>query len=355
MEQDVYRKLQEKLDDLGPGFPKSQKGLDIKILKQIFTPEEADMFTLMSPILTAAEDVAAFFSLDAENTATLLETMATKGQLFRLNRGGKPKYAVVPFVVGVFEFQLNNLTKELSADLDGYYEEVFGKEIQAHGTPILRTIPIDKSIVAKWPVAPYEDVVKILEDQKKIAVAPCICRTMAEVNERDCGKPKETCFLFGAHAEYYVDNKMGRFIELDEAKAIVEKGVESGLVMQPFNSQKIGGMCSCCGCCCGVLRSLKMQPSPVEAVKSNYFAEVDEDLCTGCEVCLDRCQMEAITIDDIATIDLNRCIGCGLCVPTCPTEAMGLMKKSEEDIYTPPTEGAQTYLNIMEARGKSFF
>ena len=32
---------------------------------------------------------------------------------------------------------------------------------------------------------------------------------------------------------------------LEEAKAIVKKNEEEGLVMQPFNSQKVGGMCSC--------------------------------------------------------------------------------------------------------------
>jgi electron transport complex protein RnfB len=268
---ELYEQLQQKLDDMGSGFPKSAKGLDIKILKQIFTPGEAEMFLRLSPILTTPEDVAAFFELDPAETAELLETMAGKGQLFRLRRGDAVKYAAVPFVVGVYEFQLNRLTPELSADMEAYYEEVFGKEIQAHGTPIMRTIPIDKGFVPEFPVAPYEDVLGILESQKKIAVAPCICRSMADVNDRGCDKPKEACFLFGAHAEYYVDNGMGRYIDLEEAKKIVAGNVEAGLVMQPFNSQKVGGMCSCCGCCCGVLRSLKKQPSPAEAVKEQLL------------------------------------------------------------------------------------
>ena len=352
---EIYEQLQQKLDDMGSGFPKSEKGLDIKILKTIYTQEEAEMFLRLSQILTTPEDIAAFFELDPGETAELLETMAGKGQLFRLRRGDTLKYAAIPFVVGVYEFQLNNLTPELSADMEEYYEEVFGKEIQAHGTPIMRTIPIDKGFVPEWPVAPYEDVIGILESQKKIAVAPCICRTMASVNDRDCGKPKEACFLFGAHADYYVDNKMGRYIDMEEARKIVAGNVEAGLVMQPFNSQKVGGMCSCCGCCCGVLRSLKKQPSPAEAVKSNYYAEVIAEDCTACETCVDRCQMEAIEVDDVAVVDLNRCIGCGLCVPTCPTEAMKLVKKADADLYTPPPDGANTYLEIMTARGKSMF
>jgi NAD-dependent dihydropyrimidine dehydrogenase PreA subunit len=83
-----------------------------------------------------------------------------------------------------------------------------------------------------------------------------------------------------------------------------------------------------------MLGSLKKQPVPAAAVKSNYFAAVETDECTGCETCLDRCQMEAITIeDDTAAIDLDRCIGCGLCVTTCPTEAAQLVKKTENEQY----------------------
>lgn len=139
----------------------------------------------------------------------------------------------------------------------------------------------------------------------------------------------------------------------DVAKAIVKKNEEDGLVMQPFNSRKIGGMCSCCGDCCGVLRSLKMQPTPAKMVQSNYFARVDEAECTGCETCLDRCQIEAIDVTDgIAAIDLERCIGCGLCATTCPTEAIELIKKPEDQLYEPPRTGAETYIRIMQERGK---
>ena len=128
---------------------------------------------------------------------------------------------------------------------------------------------------------------------------------------------------------------------------------EVGLVMQPFNSQKIGGMCSCCGDCCGMLRSLKKQPIPSEAVQSNYYARVDEALCTGCETCVERCQIEAVeVVDGISTVHLDRCIGCGLCGTTCPTEAIGLIKKDNDRLYEPPKSGGETYMRIMQERGK---
>jgi MinD superfamily P-loop ATPase len=146
---------------------------------------------------------------------------------------------------------------------------------------------------------------------------------------------------------------LGRYITTEEAKEIIKKNEEEGLVMQPFNSQKVGGMCSCCGDCCGMLRSLKKQPNPAEAVQSNYYARVDEELCTGCETCVDRCQMDAIdVVDGISTILLNRCIGCGLCATTCPEEAIRLIKKSEDQLYQPPQTGGETVVRIMQERGK---
>ena len=263
------------------------------------------------------------------------------------------RYSAVPYVVGIFEHQLGRMDEGFARDHEEYFETAFGKTIQAFKTPVLRTIPIKRQLVADYPVAPFEDVLQIIESQKKIAVAPCVCRTTKKMVGHECDKPVENCFSFGSHAEYYVENGMGRFITIDEAKEIVTRNEEAGLVMQPFNSQKIGGMCSCCGDCCGVLRSLKMHPTPAKLVQSNYFARVDDEECTGCETCLERCQMEAIAVvDGIADINLERCIGCGLCVTTCPVDAIELVKKPEDELYEPPKSGAETYMRIMQERGK---
>jgi hypothetical protein len=176
--------------------------------------------------------------------------------------------AAVPWVVGIFEFQVNAMDEAFARDHEEYFETAFGRSIQAFKTPVLRTVPIDRQIVADWPVAPYEDVLEIIDNQKKIAVTPCICRTQSKLAGRDCDKPLENCFSFGSHADYYVENGMGRYITKKDAKAIIIKNEQDGLVMQPFNAQNVGGMCSCCGDCCGVLRSLKKQPNPAAAVQA---------------------------------------------------------------------------------------
>ncbi len=349
----VYEKLRQRLDDMGTGFPATSEGVEGKILEKLFTEADARMFLMMTPMLETPEAAAERLELPEKKTADHLEDMAGRGLLFRQKKGGRVRYAAVPFVVGIYEFQLNHVDRELAADLDAYYEAALGKTFQSYNTPVMRTIPINTEIVSEWPVAAYEDALRIIDSQNTIALAPCICRVTARKAGRGCDKPLETCFLFGSHAHYYVDNGMGRYIDKQEAREIIRKNDEAGLVMQPFNSQHVGGMCSCCGCCCGMLRSLKKQASPADAVKSNFYAQVDEQLCTGCGTCVERCQMEAVEVgEETAVVDLNRCIGCGLCVSSCPTGAMGLVKKAEESLYTPPENGMETYLRIARERGK---
>jgi Na+-translocating ferredoxin:NAD+ oxidoreductase RNF subunit RnfB len=343
--ENIYERLRARLDDLATGYPATESKIEIRLLERLFTEEEAELYLQLSPLLQKPADVAKQLNRDPDEISAMMEFMAQKGLLFRKRKGMQTLYAAVPYVVGIFEFQLGKMDKNFARDHEEYFEIAFGRTIQSFKTPVLRTVPINRQLVADYPVAPYEDVLQIIEKQEKIAVAPCICRSTKKLAGEECEKPMENCFSFGSHAEYYVENGMGRYITVEDAKAIVKKNEEDGLVMQPFNSQKVGGMCSCCGDCCGVLRS--------QMVQSNYFARVDEAECTGCETCVDRCQIDAIEVTDaISTIDLNRCIGCGLCVTTCSTEAISLIQKPADQLYEPPKTGAETYIRIMQERGK---
>jgi ferredoxin len=335
------------------GFPATESGVEIRLLKRLFSESEAALFVKLSPLPQTPGDIAAKLDCREDELAPQLEAMARKGLLFRVRKGDRVRYAAIPYVVGIYEFQLNKMDASFARDHEEYFKTAFARELQGFQTPVLRSIPINRELVPDYPVAPFEDVLKIIEAQETIAVAPCICRTTKQLVGEPCDKPVERCFSFGSHAAYYVENKMGRYISVEEARELVIANEKAGLVMQPFNSQKIAGMCSCCGCCCGVLRSIKAQPVPADAVKSNYFAAVDAAVCTGCETCVDRCQMGAVAMaGDRAQIDLDRCIGCGLCVTTCPSGAMRLVKKAENEAYTPPRTGVETYIRIAQERGK---
>ena len=355
MSEDVFLKLREQLDQYSIGFPATESGVELRVLRKIFTEEEASMFLDMSLILESPETVASRTGRDLESLPDLLEAMARKGQLFRHRGGESVRYAAVPFVIGVYEFQLNNMDRELAELTDAYLDEAFMEEAINKSVQPLRTVPVNRAVDVSYSVAPYEDARQIVKGKDKIAVAECLCRVQQGLLQKGCDKPKEVCMSFGSHADYYVENGMGRYVTREEALAILDTCEEAGLVNQPANTINPGGMCNCCGDCCGLLRAMHRHPKPADLVVTNNSAVVDGDLCVACETCIDRCQVAAVSIgaEDVAEVDIDRCIGCGLCVTTCEAEAMTLAQRPEGQRRAPPASGRDLMMETTSKRGTS--
>ncbi len=47
---DVYRRLQRHLDKMPVGFPATDSGVELRILRRLFTPEEAEVGLLLSAV-----------------------------------------------------------------------------------------------------------------------------------------------------------------------------------------------------------------------------------------------------------------------------------------------------------------
>jgi len=346
----VYERLREHLDSLPVGFPKTESGVEIRILKRLFTEEEAEMATYLTYIPETVEQIAQRIERDPKEIKPLLDQLANKGLIFRSHKGGITQYRAEWFAVGIYEHQVNNMTKELAEDFEQYMEEALGDELVASADPPqLRVIPVAASLTPSMGVLPHEDAREIVKKQSKIAVAPCICKREKAVLGEQCEKPEEVCMVFSTGAHYYIENGYGREITVDEAIKILDEAHDAGLVCSPSNDQKGFVICNCCGCHCGILTNLKKLPNPASLVASNYYSIVDMESCTGCETCLDRCQMDAISMENgVAKIDLEYCIGCGLCVTTCPSEALSLKQKDE--VVTPPANAFELYTKIGEKR-----
>ena len=137
----------------------------------------------------------------------------------------------------------------------------------------------------------------------------------------------------------------------DEALEIFRKNQEEGLVLNSSNAIDTEFICSCCGCCCGMLSAHQKVPDPSSFWINNFHAEIDSELCTGCQTCVDRCQTGAIRFrkkTNISTINEKKCIGCGNCVAVCPEEAIQLVKVEEE--YIPPQTVEDLYDEIKSNR-----
>lgn len=326
---EVYEKLRQHLDSLPGGFPATESGVEMRILKRLFTPEEAEIAPFLTMNLEPAEEIAQRAAMDKEKVDSLLHRMARRGLIFSIESRDRPHvFMAAQFVVGIWEYHVNDLDQAFVKDMAEYstflFKEAFGS------LPQLRTIPVGKSIQAGMEVLPYEQAEELVRSQKKFLVAPCICRREHELSGDGCGKLMEACLIFGWGADYYERNGLGRMITLEETLDILRKADEEGLVLQPGNSKDIVNICCCCGDCCQILKNLKLYPAPADFSSSPFRVELDQEACVGCEACPDRCQMDALEMNgEKAALKPERCIGCGLCVSTCPSEALKLVRKPQ--------------------------
>lgn len=331
MSEDIYRKLAQHLDKMPGGYPATEDGLELRILRRLFSPEQAELALHLNLLAETAEVIAHRAGLRVDEVRPMLAEMAEKGLIYDYyDSSGQPLYMGYQFVIGIWEFQVNKLDLELVHEVDEYLERFFDPQVWKE-TPQLRTIPVGESIQNLTEILPHEQAELLVEAHHKFAVAPCICRTEKQITGEACDKPLETCLILGGGADYYTRHGLGRSISKLEAFEILKIADQAGLVLQPGNSKKAGVICSCCGDCCGVLRNLKRYPEPGRLVSSPYRAVVDFEICSACETCVDRCQMEAIQVNGHAQVQLERCIGCGLCVTTCDTGAMRLERKPEDE------------------------
>lgn len=348
----LYEELASHLDRLPAGFPRTSTGVELRILRRLFTPEQAALAVHLARKPESPAEIAGRTGKSAGELEVKLEEMSRKGLIFRIRRGDKVFYMASQFVVGIWEYQVNNLDAELIRDVDEYLPHLNREEYRTE-IPVLRTIPISRALSVDQAVMPYDAAREIIAKQEKFLVAPCICRKEHHISGKGCDKPVDTCLVFGLGADYYEENGIGRVITREEALEILDTAEAAGLVLQPSNSQNATNICTCCACCCQILRNLKALPNPAHYVASNYFAAVDSDRCSGCGTCTDRCPMEAVTVEGGgASIDPNRCIGCGLCVTTCPGEALRLEKKSAQQCTVPPRQLMDTHKKIAIARIK---
>ena len=253
----------------------------------------------------------------------------------------------------MFSVQLDDkLTRELFDYMNEYMGETLGKRPHPKILNPLRTVPVGESIphAEKFTVSNYDNIRKLVDSAPgPFAVANCICRQKTKRFGAKCAKTdlEETCLMVNPdHARRYVDMGVGRFITREEVYDVLERAQQDGLVLQPENSQKPEAICVCCGDCCALLKPMKAHPRPAELFITNYYAEVDPELCNGCEICVGKCQMDARTmVDGIAVVNLDRCIGCGNCVVLCPENANRLEKKEQE--HVPPDDKEAYYLTLL--------
>jgi NAD-dependent dihydropyrimidine dehydrogenase PreA subunit len=348
---EVYARLAKHLDRLPIPFPETESGIEREILARWFSPREAQIALAMTGLPEAIPAIAARLEMESEDLAPVLEDMAKRGLIFRIAKGEKRFFNLVPLAEGMWEFHIHQNSVEDIRLLRKYFDEFMTKGWYGTKTSQHRIIPIAQSLTPGMEVLPYEQAEALIRAQAKISVAQCICRKEERMVGKGCDHPLETCMAFGAGAYFYIENGLGREVSNEEALKILREAMDAGLVLQPGNGQKAWNLCMCCGCCCALLRTLKTMAKPAEVAHTNFFARVVPEDCSGCGLCELRCPMGAIRVGIAAEVDRDRCIGCGVCVGACPLEAVRLEYKEPGERYTPPRDVMEMQITIARERG----
>ena len=352
---DVYKKLQQHLDKMPIGFPATASGVELKLLKLLFTPKQAEIALGLNYKFRTVEQIHEHLNkstMSLMDLEAILERMVERGNIYGKTKDGVRVFANTPLVIGMFEFQGARLTLKLLKNINKYIAEGFRTAYVSTKVSQSRVIPIGKSIRAEHRVGTYDELKLLIEGAgDRIRIGKCICRSAMDKAWQWCATTsrRETCMAFRDFADMMGKQGWGREVSKEEALEIALKNEEDGLVIQPANTQEPEFICACCGDCCGILRIVKAIPRPVDVLVSNFYVRVNTDICQGCGTCVDRCHMEAVSLKNkVAFINRDRCIGCGVCVPTCPSEARALVKKEKETV--PPKDVEALYESMMERK-----
>ena len=120
--EDIYEQLRQKLDGMTKGYPKTEKGSELAFLKKVFTKEDAEIFIKFKRGLQTPEQAAFDLGMSVEAAVEKLESMSKKGLLYWEREGGRKRYRIVPFIHGIWEFNVDRIEPEDAVNMGRYYE-----------------------------------------------------------------------------------------------------------------------------------------------------------------------------------------------------------------------------------------
>lgn len=354
--EEIYYKLRDILAKLPQGFPSTETGIELKILHKLFNQEQAKIFigifeskNMWGFVDGSSKKLQKKLNMTKPEIDQKLDQMSKQGLLFRQrykNDKNKPIYTIAPFIVGLYEFSVKTIDKELAQLCSEYLKHIASWQTSIN-TKLLRLIPVNNSIKDTKTVLPHNKIDELIKGHRVIALTPCICATESSLLEKNCKGPLERCISFDMLAKHYIDTGLGRQITQQEMETVLSKANDVGLIINASNTYPIYGFCLCCSCCCTAIKFLKTHPVPSDHASPTHHAMIDSEICSQCDICIDRCNMEAINSEGSYDVDPGRCIGCGLCVTKCPTGAIQLFDKKTK--HEMPSEWpAELYMKMAE-------
>lgn len=362
-----YQLLQERFDRHITGAPASPTFT--KILELLFTPEEARLVRRFPSIPTRTSKLAQKMGMPEDELNEKIHDLGQRGLVVDIENKGKRYVMLPPVVIGFFEYafmrtrgeapmsELARLFDQYMFEDDRFARSVFQKQTQV-GRSMVReeSLPQGDHIeILDWERASY-----VVENATSHAVSMCACRHKAEHLDKACDHDQNNCLSFGSAADVLIHNGLAKPISPGESMHLLEQAKEAGLAQTGDNVKNdLAYICNCCGCCCGMMESIKTFNINNAIVSSNWVVEIDEESCSGCGKCEQACPVEAIEMVKYELNGKNRqkavshsevCLGCGVCPTVCKTGS-ARMTSREIRVFTPETS-FDKYAAMAIERGK---
>jgi Pyruvate/2-oxoacid:ferredoxin oxidoreductase delta subunit len=337
MAEKVYRELLEVMRSRGGPYA----GLDIPeffaLVEALFDPEEAEINNALPRKPTPVNEIASKTSKKPEEVSEVIARMAARGLCGVSKTSDGELYRGLPFMPGIFEFIFigggESEREKMAAHLIYAYKKAYS---QAKGAekipfPLTRVIPVARTIKADNTIHTYDQVMTYIDQYDSIGVGACYCRQAAKLRGEELhGMPVGVCMWFGEIAENITERLGGRRVTKKEAREIVERCEEAGLIHMSRNTtDEIDFMCNCDRWHCEVVGQVLKQPKPSLVFNSGFKPTFAAEHCVACETCIGRCPPEALTMGeaDVPVVNTDRCFGCGVCATGCPESAITMENK----------------------------
>jgi Pyruvate/2-oxoacid:ferredoxin oxidoreductase delta subunit len=356
-----YRLLQERLNRNVTGAPDSPAMQ--RILRLLFTPEDAHIARQLPQVISVSA-LARKLEVDFDWLDAKITSMAQRGLVLDFERNEKRYVLAAPVVIGFFEFTFMRerpdapMEEYANAFEDLFDDEAFARSVFAGSTQIGRSFVREEAVTSE--ILDWERASHVVETAESVAVSLCPCRIDASLRGDGCDAPVRTCLTFGGAADGLVRSGLAEAISNEEALVILGEAKEAGLAQTGDTvREEISYMCSCCGCCCGMMRSIKKYDIYDGIMPSNFLATIDGTECRGCTKCAKACPVDAIEVvpsegkgqrRNWALVDADRCLGCGVCDDVCRWDAHEMVERDDPP-YIPEDTMERVALMAVE-RGK---
>lgn len=334
----------------------------VELLQALLNEEEAQfILNFRKPRLTFQE-LKQKTGMDDTKLMKLLNSLMDNGFVMDepINDSYEMEYRLLPPFADTFEYSLVKFDRPLEQKkkLAQIYERMFKDATELTQTnyegllpifkdkmPIFaRIIPVEKELtVPKEKVLPLHEASKIIDKQDIISLSECPCKLERALLGDPCKTATDImrCLHFGNIGRYFIEHNLGKSITREEAKRVLQDAEEDGLVHKTFHDnfdfeKSENSICNCCKCCCILFQTYYRGIFAFHTI-TYYLAQMDEEKCVGCGICVEKCPIEAVSlVNGISHTDEHKCIGCGVCVHHCPEQARSLIRTEQREIYLSP-------------------